>query len=219
VEKICYLGSIFALADGSRTPLDEEAPYTLDAIPVPYFRAKRHAELATRAEQLPIVFAYPGYCLGPGDVYFSSMEIVDAFLRGQIPACLEGGMSFVDVRDAAAGLDLAMRRGALGRRYLLCSHNLTWDELFTRLSRITGKPAPRLRLPKALAAAMGRALEAVWANPPLDRARVEVMGNHFWYDSSRARTELGWEGRDLDPTLRDAVAWLRQLRHPLARPT
>jgi dihydroflavonol-4-reductase len=221
VGRICYLGSIFALAGGSRRPLDEDAPYTLESLPVPYFRAKRRAELATRDEAergLPIVFAYPGYCLGPNDIYFSSMTVVDAFIRGELPAYIEGGMNFLDVRDAAAGLDLAMKRGKVGRRYLITDHNLTWGELFAELAEITGRRPPRLRVPKPLAALMGRALETVWPNAPLDRARVEVMGNHYWYDSTRARTELGWQGRSLATTLFDGVAWLKKFGRPAARP-
>ena len=215
VERICYLGSIFALAGGRAAPVGEDAPYTLGDVPVPYFKSKRKAELYTRDEAargLPVVFAYPGYCLGPNDLYFSSMTVVDAFLRGQMVAFLDGGMSFLDVRDAAAGLDLAMRKGQLGRRYLITDHNLRWSDFFARLARLTGKRPPRVRVPKALAAAVGGALETVWPGAPLDRARAHVMGNYYWYDSTRARTELGWTGRDLDDTLRDALAWLRDFR-------
>lgn len=222
VERICYLGSIFALAGGSHQPLDEDAPYTLDDIPVPYFKAKRRAELATREEAergLPVVFAYPGFCLGPNDIYFSSMTIVRSFLRGELYAYIEGGMNFLDVRDAASGLDLAMTKGQIGRRYLIADHNLTWGELFGRLATLTGKKPPRMKVPKRLASVMGTALEAVWPNAPLDRARVEVMGNYYWYDSTRARRELGWSGRDIDQTLRDSVEWVKKAGGPVARPS
>lgn len=207
---------VFALCGGSKQPLDEDAPYTLDHLEVPYFRAKREAELMTRREieaGLPVIVAYPGYCLGPNDIYFSSMTVLDAFLRGQLVAYVEGGMSFLDVRDAALGLELAMQKGRIGRRYLLTGDNLTWGELFTRLARLTGRPAPRLRLPKPLASLAGRLLEAVWPEAPLDPARVEVMGNYYWYDAGRARRELGFATRPLDETLTDAIAWLRGFRH------
>jgi dihydroflavonol-4-reductase len=220
VERICYLASIFALAGDSRRAVNEESPYTLDRIPVPYFKAKRRAELATREEVargLPVVFAYPGFCLGPNDLYFSSMTVVRSFVRGELPAYIEGGMSFVDVRDAAAGLDLAMEKGRIGRRYLLTDENLTWGEFFGRLAALTGKKPPRLAIPKRIAAPLSLALEAVWPNAPLDRARVEVMGNYYWYDSTRARSELGWSTRPLDDTLRDAIAWLETVRGPAER--
>jgi dihydroflavonol-4-reductase len=217
VERICYLGSIFALAGGSQTPLDEDAPYTLEDLPVPYFKAKRRAELATRASDLPIVFAYPGYCLGPNDIYYSSTEVVAAFLRGQMKGYIEGGISFLDVRDAAAGLDLAMQKGRIGRRYLITEHNLRWSEFFARLAKLTQLPAPKLRIPKSLASLLGSTLESVWPDAPLDRARVETMGNYFFYDNSRARSELGWSGRPLEDSLRDTVAWLRAHPRPLRR--
>jgi len=45
---------------------------------------------------------------------------------------------------------------------------------------------------------------------PLDDESIR-MASHFWYcDSSKARTELGFQARDPMETLRDTVEYLRQ---------
>lgn len=212
VARIVYLGSIFALGGDSRAPVDEDATYTLDALPVPYFAAKRRAELLTEdaiAAGLPIVRAYPGYCLGPGDVYLSSMRALDVQRRYPLLTVIDGGMAFVDVRDAAAGLIAAQDRGKVGRRYLLTGRNLTWYELYTWSAHLLGRPRPRLVLPRTAAAPFLSLLERVWDESPFDRASADVMGRYYFYDDRRARSELGWSTRAFGDTLRDATDWLR----------
>lgn len=212
IHRIVYLGSIFALGGDSQTPLDEDAPYTLDGLPVPYFAAKRKAELLTRDaidRGLPIVCGYPGYCLGPGDVYLSSMRALDLQLRYPMLAVLAGGMAFLDVRDAAAGLIAAQHRGRVGRRYLLTGRNMTWYELYSWSAHLLGRPRPRLVLPRDAAAPALALLERVWRDGPLDRASADVMGRYYYYDDRRARQELGFATRPFGDTLRDATDWLR----------
>jgi dihydroflavonol-4-reductase len=90
LEKVVYLASIFALGKGTREkPADEGIEYNLGNWQIPYFQAKRKAELESYRllkEGLPIVYVYPTFCLGPGDVYLSSGAMVVQFLKGQLPA-------------------------------------------------------------------------------------------------------------------------------------
>ena len=52
------------------------------------------------------------------------------------------------------------------------------------LSRLRGKPAP------------------------VTRDVLRIIGRYAWYDTRKARTELGWVPRPLGDTLRDTIAWL-----------
>jgi len=45
--------------------------------------------------------------------------------------------------------------------------------------------------------------------PPITRDVLQIIGRYAWYDSARARAELGWRPRPLAQTLEDTVAWLR----------
>lgn len=212
VERIVYLASIFALSGGTPQPASEESPWLLDDLPVSYVQAKREAELYARAcarEGLPIVFAYPTFCYGPGDVYESSSAFVLGFLRGTIPAYVPGGHNVMDVRDAAAGLIAAMEHGTVGERYLIGGRDMTFAELFAELERITGKRGPRVKLPAAVARGAGRLAERVMSDPPLTEEMALMSGRHWYYDDAKARRDLGHTSRPLDETLRDAVAWFQ----------
>jgi dihydroflavonol-4-reductase len=213
VERIVYLASIFALGApdaGAPTPVDETVRFNLGDTNVDYFRAKRRAELHTHrriADGLPIVLAYPCFCLGPGDVYLSSSQLVKAFLDRKLPAYVAGGQNVMDVRDAAAGLRRAMDKGAIGEKYLLGGHNLSTRDVLARLSAITGLSAPRIRVPATAGRLMGRLVERAMKNPPFDERAMQILGGYWYYDDSKARRELGHTSRPIDETLAAAVDW------------
>ncbi len=197
----------------------EADPYPLREVAGwPYYLSKIYQEKAAlriaRDSGLPLVVLNPSLILGPGDVRLSSTDVVWKFLKRRVPAMPGGGLSFVDVRDAAQAFAAALERGRPGERYLLGGANMTFRELFGRLERLSGVAAPRLSLPSRANVAGARLLEklASWrgAEPPIDSASVE-MGERFWYcDSHRAEEELGFRSRDPQDTLSETVRWLRQ---------
>jgi dihydroflavonol-4-reductase len=196
---------------------DDEAPIGLIGR-WPYYRAKLFAEraaLARNGARLAVVSVNPTLVLGPGDVNGSSTEDVRLFLEGAIPAVPAGGLSFVDARDAAEALRLAMDRGRPGERYLVGAINLTVRDFFAKLARVSGVRAPWLPLPRSRklarsgAAWIDRLATRAGFRAPVDPVSVE-MAQCFWYlDSTKAETELGWSARDPNATLHDTVEDLR----------
>ena len=194
--------------EGCRAPLELVARW-------PYYRTKLYGEREALAANVPgefeVVVVNPSLLLGPGDLRESSTEDVRKFLEGSIPASSAGGLSFVDVRDAALGMLLAADRGRAGERYILNAQNLTVQAFFQRLSRISGVPAPLLKLPSSrpLALGIGRlfasALRSIGGEPPVDEMTLE-LGSYFWYaDSAKAERELGFRPRDPGETLKETV--------------
>jgi dihydroflavonol-4-reductase len=123
-----------------------------------------------------------------------------------------GGLSFVDVRDAAAAFAAALDHGRPGERYFLGGANMTFADFFGRISRISGVPAPPLRLPSSVNVAGARLLERFHAwrgsEAPLSTEEVQ-MGEHFFYvDAAKARRELSFAPRDPQETLVETVRWL-----------
>ena len=192
---------------------DEYAPTPIDIIQAwPYYRSKLWAEKAVLAAKgIETISLNPSLLLGPGDVEGHTTRPVRYFLEDRVPGVPPGGLSFVDVRDVADAVALALVRGRPGHRYLLGGANMTFGAFYERLSRITGLPVPPLRLPRAT----GRVLR--WL-PDLGREggiglfrkveRIDLeFGCYTWYtDSRRAMSELDWRSRDPTETLRDTVA-------------
>jgi dihydroflavonol-4-reductase len=198
---------------------DEESGYATELVAGwPYYSSKIYQEkLALELGGklgIETIVVSPSLLLGPGDRRLSSTKDVLRFLRKQIPTVPDGGINFVDVRDAAHATIAAMERGRPGERYLLGGPNWTFKEFFGRLERVAKVGGPRLRIPNKISAFGASVLEHVYKargkEPPVDRMSVE-MSHHFWYvDSSKAERELGFESRDPALTLNDTVKYLRQ---------
>jgi dihydroflavonol-4-reductase len=200
---------------------DEKVGTEADDYPItvvgrwPYYLSKIYQEKLAldfcRAHSLPLVVLNPGLLLGPGDDRLSSTWVVSKFLNQDIPAMPSGGLSFVDVRDVADAFVQALGRGEVGGRHLM-GVNMSFQEFFGRLARLTGVGAPKLRLTPRLNVLGSQLLER-WAklrgvDPPIGPHAVEI-GEHFFYlDSSKAERELGFRARDPHETLHDTVQYL-----------
>jgi dihydroflavonol-4-reductase len=194
---------------------DERAEAPMDLLASwPYYRSKLFAEKAGLDRNGPgfaVLAVNPTLLLGPGDDRGSSTGDVVKFLEKKVPFVPAGGLSFVDARDAAAAMILAMERGRAGERYLVSAANMTIEAFFSRLARISGVPAPRLKVPRSMTLArlgaglMERAAKHLPQIETVDRISAE-MSQCFWYvNAAKARDELGWVPRDPGDTLADTV--------------
>lgn len=211
IKKFLYLASIFALGTGTKEkPADENVEYNLGHLKIPYFRAKRAAEMESLRyleKGLPIIYVYPTFCLGPGDEYISSSRLVVDFLKGKIPVVPPGGFNAIDVRDTASGLILGYEKGKIGEKYLIGGTNISYRDFLKKMSEITGKKAPSISLPPWLVKITGILLDPIMKNPPVDYGTGLMAGYYWYYDDSKARRELGHTSRPLKETLKDAIDW------------
>ncbi len=183
----------------------------------PYYLSKIYEEklaLERARRGLPVVVLNPSLLLGPGDARLSSTHDVYKFLHGRIPALPGGGLSFIDVRDAAAAFVAALDKGHPGERHLLGACNIEFSDFFARLSRLANVPMPPLRLPSKLKVVAAHALER-WAHkndrePDLDAASVEMGEHWFFIDSSKSERLLGFAPRDPFETLAETVQYLQR---------
>lgn len=199
--------------------LDESAPYAEQIVAGwPYYASKIYQERLAfeHGERLGIevVAINPSLLLGPGDRRLSSTGDVRKFMKRQIPVLPDGGINFVDARDAAAATAAALDKGRAGERYLLGGPNWTMKEFFARLGRVANVAPPRLRLPPKLNRWGASFVEELYRHrgkePPVDRISVEMSEHYWWIDSSKAERELGFSARDPQLTLVDTVNYLRQ---------
>lgn len=226
VQRVVHVstsGTVAVSRDSAAMP-GGEAPFAMDVVRRwPYYLSKVYAERvaleAVARDGRDVVIVSPSLLLGPGDEDLSSTQDVLRFLRREIPVVPSGGLSCVDVRDAAEMVVEALARGRSGARYLIGAENLDFGSFFNRLSRVSGCRGPSLRVPGRAAPLAARALaglESVLGMSGEEAASVDMAG-HYWYlDSRLARDELGFAPRPLDGTLRDTVEWL--LDHPHLRP-
>ena len=164
MARVVHTSSVAAVGPAARgSTADEDQVFRAGRYGLPYVNAKHEAELEAMrlaAHGLPVVVVNPAHVFGAGDRHRSSTELVRRFLRGQIPAYVDGALNIVDAEDVARGHLLADERGEVGERYILGNRNFTLDRLFADLARLSGVEPPALKLPLAAALALARGRRA-----------------------------------------------------------
>lgn len=107
-------------------------------------------------------------------------------------------LHFVDVRDLAAGFLQAMESSkSSGRTYILSGATpISINQLISVISALLGVPEPRLRVPVLPLQLIGALVEGVCIplriNPPIYRRRVDFFTKQRWFNSERAKNEIGF---------------------------
>ncbi|MGD0963500.1 MAG: hopanoid-associated sugar epimerase [Candidatus Acidiferrales bacterium] len=219
VERIVYTSTVATIAvpdhANPKALPNEETHATLGQMIGHYKRSKFLAELeATKAAAagLPVVIVNPTTPVGPGDWKPTPTgRIIVDFLNGKMPAYVDTGLNVVDVEDVAAGHLLAAERGRIGERYILGGRNMTLKQILDALSVITGRPAPRVRLPHAVALAAGYADQwfsrLVGREPQIPVEGVKMSRHRMFVASDKAQKELGYRSGPVEVALERAVRW------------
>jgi dihydroflavonol-4-reductase len=225
VERFIYTSTVATVAvDRAELPT-EKTQASLDEMVGHYKRSKWLAEkevLDAAKDGFPAVVVMPTTPVGPGDWKPTPTgKIILDFLNGKMPGYVETGLNFVAVEDAAAGHLLVAEKGRVGERYLIGAENLTLKQLLDILARITGRPAPRLKIPH------GVALLAAYADMFFSRLRgrepqitvegVKIAQHMMFVDCSRARRELGFAPSPVAAALERAVQWYEEHGYVKAR--
>jgi len=215
VEKVVYTSTVGCIGIPRGGVGDENSPVSLEDMTGPYKRTKFLAEQVAQGfarESFPVVIVNPTAPVGDHDwkPTPTGKMIVD-FLAGKMPAFLDTGLNVVDAADTALGHLLALERGRPGERYILGCRNMTLQQIFEELGRISGRPAPKLRIPYAVAYAAGVATTA-WASitgheprAPLDAVRM--ARKKMWVSTAKAERELGFQPGPAEQALGKAARW------------
>ena len=210
-------GTLAVTEDGQ--VVDETFPPPLEILTrCAYYASKYYQERAAienfDGDGRKLVIMNPSLLLGPDDERLSSTKPVLDFLARKIPYTPSGGLNFVDARDAAAAFVAALEKGNHQEKYLLGAANMTFEQFFGRLERLSDVAAPALKVPKKLAMAGSSMISSIYKHwgkaSPVAPNEVE-QAEYFWYfDSSKAIEQLGFEPRDPQETLNDTIIYLRE---------
>ncbi|MAB81456.1 MAG: hypothetical protein CMJ89_19115 [Planctomycetes bacterium] len=216
VQRICHVSSVVAVgfARSAEEVLDEETPFNGAGLRSAYVTTKRAAEDLVLAVQVPpeTVVCCPGAIFGPSPGGSNTTRFLERLRRGGLgPFAPPGSLSVVGVDDVAKGLCLALQHGRPGRRYLLTESNWSHTELLARAAVELGVRSPRVRFPPPLwRGVVGAAglLDPVIRSAEATPEALRLLGTHFRFDGTRARSELGWLPRPFVEVLRETVLWM-----------
>ena len=217
VRRIVYTSTVGCIGMPENELGDESTPVSLDDMAGHYKRSKWLAEqvaLEKARSGLPVVIVNPTAPIGDHDWKPTPTgKIVVDFLRNKLPAFVDTGLNIVDARDIAAGHVLAAERGRIGERYILGCENLTLEQILHRLANLAGKPAPKTKIPYALAYATG-VITTAFANlsgrePLAPLEGVKMARKKMFVTHAKAANELGFAPGPAESALEKAVKWFR----------
>jgi dihydroflavonol-4-reductase len=226
VGRVIHTSTVGALGVPKGASGTEDTPVRLDDMVGPYKRSKFLAEqaaLAAAREGLPVVVVNPSTPIGALDYKPTPTgRVIVDFLNGRMPAYLDTGLNLVDVAHCAQGHLLAAERGRVGEKYILGGENLSLRQFFERLALISGRPAPRMRIPYHVA--LGFALGADFVSRRITRrppraslTEVRMAHKKMFFDHTKAGRELGYDPGSIDTALSDAVNYYRMTSAAPAR--
>jgi dihydroflavonol-4-reductase len=219
VARIVYTSSVATLACRAHGEAADETVSLQEHEAIgAYKRSKVLAErlvLDMVARGLPAVIVNPSTPVGPRDVKPTPTGrlIVEA-AAGRVPAFVDTGLNMVHVDDVAEGHLAAMQRGRIGERYILGGQNAALSEILAEVARLTGRKAPRMKLPRRALFPVAYAAE-FWARHSGNEPFITVDGlrlakNLMFFTAAKAERELGFSARPYADGIADAIAWFRQ---------
>ncbi len=220
--RMVHVSSIHAM---QQMPKDQPLDETRARVPLgdrrwpAYDQSKAEGERVVRRlleEGLDAVILHPTGVIGRHDYGPSRMgtAFLDLWHR-RLPAMVEGGFDFVDVRDVTSALLVAAdpARGRRGESYLLTGHWRSIADLARTTADITGKAPPSLRTPTWLAH-VGAPFMTMWSQlsgkEPLYTAEsLLALDSNQDMRSDKARADLGHNPPPFEHSVYDTFAWHR----------
>jgi dihydroflavonol-4-reductase len=228
IPRVLYTSSVAAIGKPPDGPGTEETEWNLEWVKDPYVTSKHLAmqeALKVAAKGLNLVIVCPSAPMGPGDIVPTPTgKMICDFLNRKIPAWFDGGLNIIDVDDLAEGHYLAYTKGKPGEKYILAGKDMYLNELYGLLSKISGIPAPKFKLPRSVAHFMGWAMEQ-WANlvtkkhPVITLPGVRMISLPPFYSNEKAKRELGLRNRPIEETFHRSVEYFYNMGYakPLKR--
>ena len=216
IERTVYTSSVAAIGVGKLGQVvDETYQSPVEKLVGDYKKSKFLAEqvaISAVNQGQDIVIVNPSSPIGPLDIKPTPTgDIILRFLRREMPAYVDTGLNFIDVRDVAKGHLLALEKGKSGDRYILGHQNLSLKQLLEQLSQITNLPAPQTSIPAWIPLTVAWVEEKILApigkTPTVPIDGVRMAQQPMYYDASKAIRELGLPQSPLNVALKDAVDW------------
>ncbi|MCP4197513.1 MAG: NAD-dependent epimerase/dehydratase family protein [Proteobacteria bacterium] len=157
----------------------------------------------------------PTGVIGPYDYKPSSMgQAILALCRGSMPALINGGFDWVDVRDVIQGMIAAGRKGRAGERYLLAGRWAHITEIAGFIEAFSGQKRPAFVCPVWLAR-VGVPFSTLTSKlqgkePVFNHESLNILTTHRRITHDKAAAELGFAPRPLETSIEDTVRWFKE---------
>ena len=170
-----------------------------------YTKRLSELELMEMAGDMRVVILNPTVILGPGSERVDAA--MNALRKTPIVPMMDYINAFVDVRDVARAITLAITKGRSGERYLVSAHNARMVEFTRAIVKYMGQRKTVFALSPAgvqIADGLVALLDMAGLNPGVRRPGLINIDKPC--SSEKINTEMGWSpAYSLDQSIKDSV--------------
>jgi Nucleoside-diphosphate-sugar epimerases len=219
VKRLVYASSVHALKEPPHgTAIDETCGYDAECTMGSYGKSKTLASIEVLKgidKGLDAVLVCPSGVIGPYDYRISQMgHLFINFMKGNLKAGVDGAYDFVDVRDVAEGLILACENGKRGESYVLSGEQISVQDLFFELEKITGMNAPSLKVPLWLVRCVSKVSPLYYKftgkEPLFTSYSIDVLSSNSKISYVKACNEIEYSPRPIRKSIKDSVEWIKE---------
>ena len=160
------------------------------------------------AEGLKVSIVNPCLILGPGNWNQSSLTLLQAALKAP-PFFTSGTNAIVDARDVANFLILLSESDESEEKYLLIGENISFQELFTKLSIQLNVRKPKYKMNPIVAKLAAFILEHVIGffgkKSPVSIESMQSAYKQLSYSNKKARERFNYTFYSIDESINNAI--------------
>lgn len=219
VERFIFTSSATTMGfrrDGQ--PVDEGHYFNINPHLSPYGLSKvlAEAEVYRAIERgLDAVILNPAVVIGPGDLNKISGSLILEAAKGRQPFMpMQGGVTYVDVRDVAKTHVAAAKKGRQGERYLVGAVHMAHRAFFKLVAEIAGVRAPIIPAPAFLVDAAALAADVaktVGISLPGDAEGNQLRLSKYpiYFNCEKSWRELHTPEIDIRQSIADTLVWYK----------
>jgi len=215
VNRVIYISSVHALPALKKNQLMTEIDhFDPKKIKGHYGKSKAMATQYsldfTKENDLDVVVVHLGSIVGEGDYKRSHMgTVTNMFLQKRLPLYLDGGYNFVDVKDVAKGIILAIEKGKRGECYLLTGYQKTIKEYLDEVAKVANMKPIKHKINYTFILMMSKFAEMYYKmtnqKPLMTTYSIKVLKSNSNFSNEKAKRELGFTTRPFEDTIHDVV--------------
>jgi dihydroflavonol-4-reductase len=158
---------------------------------------------------------HPSGILGPEDFAVGlTTKVLAQIINGEMNAAIAGSFNLCDVRDLASGVIGAADKGISGECYILANESVSFKDFARLISDESGCKRMRFFIPSSIAYHIASHMEKKAAKkkggkPSMTTYAVYNLARNNVFDSTKAKTELGYKTRPYRETIHDEVVWMK----------
>lgn len=219
IERVVHISSTAAMGIHPDKLVDESFTFNVMPEHFVYGHSKFQAEEIAYDfinKGLPVVIVNPTTVIGPRDIRKVSSGIVVEVVKHCVPPLVPpGGINIVPICDAAQGTIEAATKGRTGERYILGGENMSHLQIYQTIADVVGcgmklKAMPRWQV--SIIAGLTDMLQPQTSGPvPLTGTRLRLESQHFFYETTKARSSFNMPQTPLRVTIGRTYEWYESM--------